>query len=57
MIGQIVSLVGAGMILAAFGAQQAGKWTPDARPYLVLNFLGSAILTWFAVARWRARGR
>ena len=49
MIGQIVSLLGAGMILAAFGAQQAGKWTPDARPYLVLNFLGSAILTWFAV--------
>ena len=48
MIGQIVSLLGAGMILAAFGAQQAGKWTPDARPYLVLNFLGSAILTWFA---------
>ena len=50
MIGQIVSLLGAGMILAAFGAQQAGKWTPDARSYLVLNFLGSAILTWFAVA-------
>jgi hypothetical protein len=49
MIGQIVSLIGAAMILAAFGAQQAGRLRPEARAYLALNLLGSAILTYFAV--------
>jgi hypothetical protein len=49
MIGQIVSLVGAAMILAAFGAQQAGRLRPVDRTYLWLNVAGSAILTWFAV--------
>jgi hypothetical protein len=49
MIGQIVSLVGAAMILAAFAAQQAGKLRPTDGAYLVLNFAGSAILTYFAV--------
>jgi hypothetical protein len=50
MIEQIVGLLGAGMILAAFGAQQAGKWTSNARPYLHLYLLGCAMLTWSAVA-------
>ncbi len=49
MIGQIVSLAGAAMILAAFAAQQAGRWKPADRAYLVLNFAGSAILAYFAV--------
>ncbi len=49
MIGQIVSLIGAAMILAAFGAQQAGRLRPEERAYLWLNLLGSAILTYFAV--------
>ena len=49
MIGQIVSLLGAAMILAAFGAQQAGRLQPEAPAYLVLNLLGSLILTYFAV--------
>ena len=49
MIGQIVSLVGAAMILAAFAAQQAGRLAPTDGAYLVLNFAGSAILTYFAV--------
>ena len=49
MIGQVISLIGAGMILAAFGAQQAGKLQPADRSYLWLNIAGSAILTWFAV--------
>lgn len=49
MIGQIVSLVGAAMILAAFASQQAGKLRPSDAAYLVLNFAGSAILTYFAV--------
>ena len=49
MIGQVVSLLGAAMILAAFGAQQAGKLRPEAPAYLVLNLVGSLILTYFAV--------
>jgi predicted regulator of Ras-like GTPase activity (Roadblock/LC7/MglB family) len=49
MIGQIVSLIGAAMILAAFGAQQAGRLRPEERAYLLLNLVGSAILTYFAV--------
>ena len=49
MIGQVVSLAGAAMILAAFAAQQAGRWKPTDRPYLALNFAGSAILAYFAV--------
>ncbi len=49
MIGQVISLIGAGMILAAFGAQQAGRLQPSDRTYLWLNVAGSAILTWFAV--------
>jgi hypothetical protein len=49
MIGQIVSLLGAAMILAAFAAQQAGRLRPTDAAYLILNFAGSAILTYFAV--------
>lgn len=49
MIGQAVSLLGAAMILAAFGAQQAGKLEPDSAVYLVLNLVGAVILTYFAV--------
>ena len=49
MIGQIVSLLGAAMILAAFAAQQAKKLPSDGPAYLALNFAGSAILTYSAV--------
>jgi hypothetical protein len=49
MVGQIVSLIGAALILAAFGAQQAGRLRPEAPAYLVLNLVGSLILTYFAV--------
>jgi len=49
VIGQIVSLAGAAMILAAFAAQQAGRWKPTDLAYLALNFAGSAILAYFAV--------
>ena len=45
MIGQIVSLFGAAMILAAFAAQQAGRLRPTDGVYLGLNVAGSAILT------------
>ena len=49
MIGQAISLVGAALILAAFAAQQAGRLRPTDAAYLALNFLGSAILAYFAI--------
>ena len=49
MIGQAVSIAGAVMILAAFGAQQSGRLRADSAAYLSLNLAGSAILTYFAV--------
>ena len=49
MIGQLISLAAAAMILAAFAAQQAGRLSPSDSLYLVLNFVGSAILAYFAV--------
>ncbi|HEX4438439.1 MAG TPA: hypothetical protein VH854_00110 [Thermoanaerobaculia bacterium] len=50
MIGQIVSLLGAAMILVAFAAQQARKLSSDSAAYLALNFAGAAIMTYFAIA-------
>ena len=49
MMGQVISLLGAAMILAAFAAQQAGKLSSETAAYLVLNLVGSAILAYFAV--------
>ena len=49
MIGQAISLLGAAMILAAFAAQQAGRLRSADQAYLVLNFVGSAILAYFAI--------
>ena len=48
MIGQAVSLVGAVMILAAFGANQAGKLGREDLSYQLLNLVGSVILAYFA---------
>ena len=52
MIGQAISLVGAAMILAAFAANQAGKLGREDLAYLLLNLVGSLILTYFA---WQLR--
>jgi hypothetical protein len=49
MIGQMVSLVGAAMILLAFAGQQSGRLKSEDRAYLLLNLVGAAILTYFAV--------
>jgi len=50
VIGQVVSLLGAAMILVAFAAQQARKLSSDGPAYLALNFAGAAIMTYFAIA-------
>ncbi|SFF59613.1 hypothetical protein SAMN04488120_11130 [Fontimonas thermophila] len=42
---QLVSLCGAGLILTAFALQQAGRWHPTDRPYLLANLVGATLLT------------
>ena len=46
---QLVQVAGSLLILAAFAASQAGRLPIDSQRYLVLNFVGSAIL---AVLAW-----
>jgi hypothetical protein len=46
---QIVQIAGAVLILIAFGASQRGVMSPHSRVYLVLNLVGSAILTGVAL--------
>jgi hypothetical protein len=41
---QVVQVIGALMILVAYGAAQTGRWTTDAPVYLWLNLWGSLIL-------------
>jgi hypothetical protein len=41
---QLVQVAGSLLILAAFAASQAGRLPITSRRYLVLNFVGSAIL-------------
>jgi hypothetical protein len=45
---QIVQVVGALLILAAFTAAQFGWLGTSSRLYLVLNLVGSVVLTWLA---------
>jgi hypothetical protein len=44
-MNQVAQLVGAILILIAFGAAQRGSMSPHSRVYLVLNLVGSLILT------------
>lgn len=46
---QVVQIVGALLILAAFTAVQVERMRPDSRLYLTLNLVGSAILAVLAV--------
>jgi hypothetical protein len=49
-VDQVVQIVGALLILAAFTAVQLERMRPDSRLYLALNLLGSAILAVLAVS-------
>jgi hypothetical protein len=48
-VDQIVQIVGAVLILVAFGAVQFDRMRVDSRLYLALNLVGSAILAFVAV--------
>jgi hypothetical protein len=45
---QVVQVIGALLILAGFAALQAGMLGPASRLYLVLNLVGSVVLTGLA---------
>jgi hypothetical protein len=49
-VDQVIQVVGALLILAAFAAVQFERMRPDSRLYLALNLVGSAILAVLAVA-------
>jgi len=49
-VDQLIQVVGALLILAAFAAVQFERMRPDSRLYLALNLAGSAILAVLAVA-------
>jgi hypothetical protein len=49
MLARAISLFGAVAVLVAYGANQLGRLDQRRYPYLLLNLLGGAILTIFAV--------
>jgi hypothetical protein len=54
MLYQLISLVGAVMVLGAYLAYQAGRMGREDRAFNALNAVGSGLLTWVAVVdrRW-----
>ncbi|HYD52104.1 MAG TPA: hypothetical protein VEA99_05735 [Gemmatimonadaceae bacterium] len=49
MLHQVVSVLGAALILLAYVLLQTGRLASDTRAFNALNFVGSALLTWIAV--------
>lgn len=49
MLYQIISLVGAIMILAAYASNQRGWLDKDRPAYNLLNLVGSGLLAWVAI--------
>jgi hypothetical protein len=48
-MGQVIQIIGALIILGAFGANQLGEMRTDSRLYLLLNLVGSVVLAILAV--------
>lgn len=54
MLYQALSLLGAALVLGAFGLLNTGRLRHSDLSYCLLNFFGAAFLTWVAVADRRA---
>lgn len=54
MLHQLVSLLGAALILVAYGLNQRGVMGPGDTRYDLMNFIGAGLLTWIAVEDQRA---
>jgi len=50
-MGQLIQVIGSLLILVGFVAAQRGVLSPSSRLYLLLNLVGSAILTVFAAVQ------
>jgi hypothetical protein len=48
-MAQVIQIIGALVILAAFAANQLGELATDSRLYLLLNLVGSVVLAILAV--------
>lgn len=53
MFYQLVSLLGALLILIGYVGLQLGWMGRENRMFNVLNFIGSALLAWVAIVDWR----
>ncbi len=49
MLYQVVSLIGAALVLSGYVALQRGWLAGDHRLFNLLNFVGAGLLTWVAV--------
>jgi hypothetical protein len=49
MLFQVISLVGAALVLSGYVALQRGWLRGDDRLFNLLNFVGAGLLTWVAV--------
>jgi hypothetical protein len=49
MLFQVISLVGAALVLSGYVALQRGWLSGDDRLFNLLNFVGAGLLTWVAV--------
>ena len=54
MLDQVISLVGAALILTAYALNQRGVLGPRDTSYNVMNLVGAGLLTWIAVVDRRA---
>ncbi|MEJ2204138.1 MAG: hypothetical protein P8170_08510 [Gemmatimonadota bacterium] len=49
MLYQLVSVLGAALVLLAYGLSQAGRLRPTDVAYGLMNLIGASLLTWIAV--------
>lgn len=53
MLYQVISLLGAMLILLAYVLNQRGRIGPKDRSYSLINLVGALLLLWVAIIDWR----